>query len=198
MSSKNNPTRIRILKAAYDLLLTQKGKGVRMTDIAKAVGISRQALYLHFPTRAELLDGLTRYLSDQKGETERLEASRTAATGIERLEAYVGSWASYIPEIYGLAKALLAMSDTDKAAAKTWADRMEDMREGCEAAILALSRDGTLSKDYTIEEATDLLWTMLSVRNWEHLTIDCGWSQEKYAETIMSSTRTLFVNEEAG
>jgi len=193
MSSKNSETRTRILKSSLELLEVGGGKGVRMSDIAKAAGISRQALYLHFKTRAELLIATTHYLDDLKGSDDRLVASRTAKTGVERLDAFVAGWGGYIPEIYGSAKALMAVSDTDEAAAEAWATRMQDMREGCEAAIAALKRDQMLNPDHAPREATDILWTMLSVRNWEHLTIDCGWSQKKYIKVIKSMARDLLV-----
>ncbi len=193
MSSTNPETRNRILKAALTLLEASQGKGVRMTDIAKRAGISRQAVYLHFGTRAELLIAASRYLEEVKGVEERLLASRTARTGIERLDAFTEAWGNYIPEIYGIAKALLAMKDTDEAAAKAWGDRMQDMRQGCEAAISALNSDKALSSDYSPNQATDILWTMLSVRNWEQLTIECGWPQERYIETLKSLARRIFV-----
>jgi AcrR family transcriptional regulator len=197
MSSKNSKTRDRILKAALKLLEASQGKGVRMTDIAKRAGISRQALYLHFSTRAELLIATTYYLDEVKGVEERLVPSRTAQSGIERLDAFIEAWGTYIPEIYGIAKALLAMRDTDEAAAEAWDERMQDMREGCEAAINALNRDKMLSPDHSPNQATDILWTMLSVRNWEQLTIECGWPQEKYIETLKSLARRIFVAERA-
>ena len=62
MSTKNPDTRTRALKAAWKLL-EEGGSSVRMADIAKAAGISRQAVYLHFPTRAELLVAVTRHLT---------------------------------------------------------------------------------------------------------------------------------------
>ncbi len=197
MSSDNSGTRDRILKAALKLLEASQGKGVRMTDIAKRAGISRQALYLHFSTRAELLIATTYYLDEVKGVEERLVPSRTAQSGIERLDAFIEAWGTYIPEIYGIAKALLAMRDTDEAAAEAWDERMQDMREGCEAAINALNRDKMLSPDHSPNQATDILWTMLSVRNWEQLTIECGWPQEKYIETLKSLARRIFVAERA-
>ncbi len=201
MSSKNRenrtPTRNRILKAALELLEASQGKGVRMTDIAKRAGITRQALYLHFGTRAELLIATTYYLDELKGAEQRLVPSRTAQSGIERLDAFIEAWGAYIPEIHGIAKALLAMRDTDEAAAKAWDERMQDMREGCEAAINALNRDDVLSRDYSPHQATDILWMMLSVRNWEQLTIECGWPQERYIETLRSLARRIFVAERA-
>lgn len=196
MSSGRPETRIRILKASLELLEASQGAqgaDVRMTDIARSAGVTRQALYLHFATRAELLIATTHYLDDLKGIEDRLQVSRAARTGTERLEAFIDAWGSYIPEIYGVAKALLAMKDTDEAAANAWDKRMQDVREGCEAAIKALKRDGMLSPDHSARQATDILWTMLSVRNWEQLTIACGWSQKKYVETLKSMARSILV-----
>ncbi len=196
MSSDRPGTRIRILKAALYLLEVSQGTSVRMSDIAKRAGISRQALYLHFSTRAKLLIATTYYLDELKGSEERLAVSRAAQTGIERLDAFIDAWGGYIPEIHGIAKALLAMKDTDEAAAKAWNERMQDMREGCEAAIGALNDDNRLLPAHSPDQATDILWTMLSVRNWEQLTIECGWPQKKYIETLKSLARQLFVAEE--
>ena len=197
MSSKNPTTRNRILKAALNLLEASQGKGVRMTDIAKQAGISRQALYLHFATRAELLIATTYYLDEAKGVEQRLAPSRTAQSGIERLDAFIEAWGTYVPEIHGIAKALLAMRDTDEAAAEAWDERMRDMRQGCEAAIDALNSDHMLSPDHSPDQATDILWTMLSVRNWEQLTIQCGWPQERYIETLKLLARRNFVADRA-
>lgn len=191
MSSQKLDTRTRILQAALDLLEANKGEGVRMADIAKRAKISRQAVYLHFENRAELLIETTYYLDQLKGVEERLVASRTAKTGEERLGAFVEAWGNYIPEVYGVGKALMAMGNTDQEAAEAWGKRMQDMREGCEAAVNALERDKTLSPDYAPKEATDILWTLLSVRNWELLTIDCGWSQEAYIDNLRSLVRRL-------
>jgi len=183
------------LKAAWKLLEAEPGKSVRMSDIAKEAGISRQAVYLHFPTRAELLVATARYLDEVNNIDEGLAASRTASTGVERLNAFIEAWGNYIPKIYGIAKAFLAMQDTDDAAATAWNDRMQAVREGCEAAIKALKKDGALSSDYSTNQATDILWTMLSVRNWEQLTGNCGWPQKRYIDTMKRLARRMLVVE---
>ena len=102
MSSKNTPTRTKILQASLELLEAGQGAEVRMSDIAKRAGISRQALYLHFATRTELLVETTLFVDDLKGADKRLAPSRAAKTGIERLEAFVEAWGGYMPEIYGV------------------------------------------------------------------------------------------------
>ncbi len=197
MSSDSSQTRTRILDAAWTLLEASQGNGVRMTDIARQAGISRQALYLHFGTRSELLIATTRYIDTVKDVDTRLLQSRSAKTGTARLDAFIDAWGNYIPEIYGVAKALLAMKDTDEAAALAWDDRMQAVRHGCESAINALHDDGTLAAEYRPALAIDILWTMLSVRNWEQLTTECGWAQNKYIKTTKSLARRILVADAA-
>lgn len=195
MSSKNNETRTRILNASWKLLESHEGSGVRMSDIAKQAGISRQALYLHFKTRADLLIATTRHLDVIKDVDVRLIASRTATSGLVRLDAYIEAWGGYIPEIYGIAKALLAVQDTDADADAAWKNRMQAVRHGCAAAINALAEDKVLSPDLDIEDATDILAMLLSVRNWEMLTKECGWTQDKYLTSMKRQARlTLTVS----
>ena len=114
MSSNKLNTRTRILNSTWELLEAQPASVVRMSDIAKHVGISRQALYLHFPTRAKLLVVTARYLDEVKHVDDRLAKKPSARlTGVERMDAFVEAWGNYIPEIYGVAKAFLAMEETE-------------------------------------------------------------------------------------
>lgn len=193
MSSYYPETRTRILQSALLLLESGEDNGVRMADIAKQAGISRQAVYLHFPTRAELLIATTLYVDEINNVDARLAVSRGAGSGIARLDAYIEAWGNYIPEVYGISKALLAMKDTDDAAATAWEGRMQAMREGCATAIKALKDDGKLAPGLKPDQATDLLWTLLSVRNWEQLTIDCGWPQKRYIASVKRLARQAIV-----
>jgi AcrR family transcriptional regulator len=196
MSSESSETRTRILNAAWKLLEAGDAHGVRMGDIAKEAGISRQALYLHFPTRAELLVATARHLDEVKNVHKRLAASRSAATGVERMDAFIEAWGNYIPEIYGVGRAFMAMQDQDEAAAIAWKDRMQAVREGCEAAVTALKKDGSLSPDWSAKQATDILWTLLSVRNWEQLVGECGWSQRRYVDRMKALAKRILVAKE--
>jgi len=197
MSSDKKNTQERILDAAWELLEAGQGSGVRMSDIAKTAGISRQAVYLHFPTRAELLTATTRHIDAVKNVDERLAASRNANSGVARLEAFVEAWGNYIPEIHGVAKALIAMQDSDEAAQVAWTDRMLAVREGCHSAIKALKGEGVLAPGHTAKEATDILWTLLSVQSWEQMTQTCGWSQDHYVRTMKTVAKKLLVAEPA-
>ena len=197
MSSKKNPTRDRILKTTWKLLEDGGASAVRMSDIAKAAKISRQALYLHFPNRAELLVATTRYLDDVYDIDGQLAASRAAPNGRARLHEWVLVWGNYIPKIYGIAKALMALQASDAEAEAAWSDRMQAVREGCEAAVAALARDGVLTTQMTEKEATDALWTLLSVPAWEQLCVMCDWSQDRYITFMQQMAARMLVDDAA-
>ena len=184
MSSASPDTPTRILQATLSLLERPDAKLPTMSDIAKASGVSRQAVYLHFPSRTDVLVAATRYQDQTNDVNAALAPSRAARSGTERLDAFVTAWGNYIPKIYGVARAILAVADTDPEAAAAWNTRMGDMREGCAAAVQALAEDGTLPPNTDPGQATDLLWTLLSVRTWENLTQTCGWDQDSYLSTI--------------
>ena len=194
MSSDPINTKSRILDVTWNLL-ENGDKTVRMSDIAKAAGISRQALYLHFPNRAELLVATTRHIDVVKNVDARLERSRSATSGVERLHAFIEGWGGYIPQIHGMSVALRAMRSTDKEAAAAWNDRMKAVRHGCEAAVQAISLDGSLTRNLTEDAATDLLWTLLSVENWERLVKDCGWTQSAYEKTIKQTAEAALLSQ---
>ena len=170
--------------AAWKLLESNTGHAVRMTDIAKATGVSRQAVYLHFLTRADLLIATTRHVDEVNNVDARLAESRSATSGAARLTAFIDAWGNYIPVIYPVAKALRAMQEADEDAGIAWSNRMAAVREGCQAAVSALKKEGALSSDLSVGQATDILWMLLSVENWELLTKTRGWSQSRYIETI--------------
>lgn len=191
MSSEHQNTRTRILSAALKLL--EAGGKTRMTDIARTAGISRQALYLHFETRADLLIATTLHLDEVNGSDALLASSRAAETGVARLDAYIEAWGGYIPAVYRVAKPIMMMAETDEAAKTAWDGRMSAMRHGCAAAVEALARDGRLRSEFDAETATDILWAQLSVPTWEALTQDRGWSQAEYISRLKLIAKRLLV-----
>lgn len=193
MSSKKIETRTKVLEATIELLEQSPGEGARMSDIAKGAGISRQAVYLHFPSRTELLIEATVHKGNLLDVEPRLAASRAAPTGKERLDRYIEFWGGFLPEIYPVGKSLMMAQDTDEAAAAAWQGRMLAMKDGCRAAIEALYRDGDLAHGWTRPKAIDALWTMLLVPNWEQLTQVCGWSEADYTRRMKFMAQQLFV-----
>jgi hypothetical protein len=98
-----------------------------------------------------------------------------------------------VPEIHGIAMALLAARETDEAVAAAWDDRMGVVYEACRDIVERLHRDGTLASGWSLEEAADVLWTMLSIRSWESLVLERGWPVRRYVGRMQELTKRAFV-----
>ncbi|MEM6306203.1 MAG: TetR/AcrR family transcriptional regulator [Pseudomonadota bacterium] len=197
MSSTNLATRDRILKATQDLMEQGRVAEVRMSDIAKHAKISRQALYLHFPNRAELLVATTRYLDDVQGIDARVEAQVMGASGIARLDAFIEIWFGHIPHIQGVAKALMQMQGSDKEADAAWQNRMTAVRRLCKSCVESLREEGRLADGYTSKQAVDVLFMLVSVPNWLLMVQSCGWSQKTYLTQTRATAHRMLLKDEA-
>ena len=113
--------------------------------------------------------------------------------GIEMLDACIDLWGNYIPEIYGLAKALMTTRDTDDATAVVWKGNMGSLRKVCLKTLSTLDSEGRLAQQWSVDQAVDMFWTLLSVSNWEQLTKDCGWSNEQYLARTKQLAKHTFV-----
>ena len=196
MSSENPSTRDRILDATCRLVQAP-GSGTRMADIARAAGVSRQAVYLHFENRADLLTAAARHIDERHDLQALLAPYRAAEDGREKLRLYIAFWGGYLPVIQGMARAFLAMRATDAEARAAWDDRMAALHEGCEACIAALEAQGQLDPAWTRKTASDLLWTMLSFETWDQLTVTCGWSEAEYIARAQHQAERVFLRPDA-
>ena len=61
------------------------------------------------------------------------------------------------------------------------------------AVSIALERDGDLAPEFDPATAADLLWSLLTVPNWENLTQRRDWSQAHYAQTMKTAAHRLFL-----
>lgn len=64
---KRNPdgTRVAILQAAGSLLAKDGPEGLSVSQVAKLAGVNRGTAYQHFPTREELLEATTEWVSER-------------------------------------------------------------------------------------------------------------------------------------
>jgi AcrR family transcriptional regulator len=195
-------TRQRILRATWRLLEERRGQNVRLEDVARAANVSRQAVYLHFGSRTTLFVATARYADESLKLMERIREACDAETGVVAIEAYVRFWADYVPDIYGLAKALIALRETDEAAAAAWDDRMAALREGCLTILRQVNRDGApavpLASPWTVETAADYFCATLAIPTWESLTIERGWSREEYVARVTLAIKRALLAEPSG
>ncbi len=177
-------TRARILDAALALIRKRGAANVTMADIAKAARISRQAVYLHFADRAELLVALARHADERRGLAQELQKIADAPSGRAALAEKASLQARMNPGIWAVARAMDAVRRTDEAAERSWQDRLKNRLKGCRAIIGRLQQEGTLRPGLNADAAADLLWTLTSLRTWEDLVLERGWTADQYRERM--------------
>jgi len=179
MSSSDS--RARVLNAALRLIRKRGHATVTMAQIAKEARLSRQAVYLHFADRAELMAALARHVHESLGLPAAIQRMMTdTPTGIGLIEADVSMQARFNPAVWAVARAVDAVRRTDAAAARAWQDRLKSRLDRCRVIVSRLKAEGSLRPELDPSIAADLLWTMTSLRMWEDLVLERKWSPEQY------------------
>jgi AcrR family transcriptional regulator len=191
----SSDTRGAILDAAFRLAEGRGPEAVSMADVAREAGVSRQAVYLHYGSRSLLFVALVDHIDRVKGLGKHVAKASRAKTSLEMLDALVVLSADYIPKIHAIASAIDDRRRSDEAAAAAWDDRM-GRRLGFDRRVAQwLHDDGLLHPDFTVDEAADLIWTVLSNRFWENLVIDRKWSRARYVRHVQKLLRRTLVVE---
>ena len=187
MSSKSRmpaDTRTRILEAALKRIDRSKGADVAMAEIAEAAGVSRQALYLHFADRTELLIAVAHHVDARRGLGAKLQAISDASDGVAAMLAMVALQAEDNPSLWPIARTFEAVRRTDRAAEKAWQDRLNNRLAMCRSIVARMHTDGSLRQGLDADTAADVLWTLTSLRMWEDLVVQRGWSGERYRTQV--------------
>jgi AcrR family transcriptional regulator len=181
---RRRPARIAILDAARRLFEDRDFLSVTLEEVARAAGVSRQAVYINFGSRAGLLVALVSYV-DEIGDLEtRIAKVLDSPTAVSALEALVDLRARYTPSIYRLASYVDAARRFDADAEASWQDRMKLRYAHSRAVAGRMAGDGVLAAGWTEAAAADLIWSMTSIRTYEDLVVERGWSVGRYRRRI--------------
>jgi AcrR family transcriptional regulator len=180
-------TRERILREARSLLERGAGEPPNMSAIAAAAGISRQALYLHFPDRAALLLALVDYVDDREQLGVGVGAVYSAPDGPGKLRAFLQMQAWRNPRIASTARALDASRRGDPASEQAWRNRRDRRLRAARMIAGTLREEGNIDPSWPAEDAATLIWELTSFRVWDDLVSDAGLAPERYV-ALMHTT----------
>ena len=180
-------TRERILGTAREIT-EQQGAVPSMSALARAVGISRQALYLHFPDQTQLLLAFVAYHEDRDQLLQGARAAvQQAADAAGAIRARARIQASRFPAITVVSRALDGARHTDPAAAAAWEDRTAIRMREAISIIERLSAEGRLDPTWATAEAAALLWELTSFRVWDDLVNGAQIEPDRYVEIITTA-----------
>lgn len=187
----------RILDAVWRLVSRRGRADLTMGEIAAAVGVSRQAIYLHFPSRAALLVAAVRQFDEQNVNREARDRRRTLPP-VEAFEAGIRGWMAYLPRVLTVAGALEAAAIVGDPGADAWQDRMRYLREGERYYVERLAEHGLLADGWTVDDALDWMWARTHPSVWRHLVVEHGWDPDVFVDRVVRSLIAELVSARPG
>ncbi len=195
MSSGGRPeTRTQILEAARAMFEELGYNGAGLGAIAKMAGVSRQAIYLHFPSKAELLTALHLHIfaTDVVPALERYPITDTM-TAMDALDATIAVDVEVASKVWRIHEALATARRQHPEVEETLRPREEERYAGLLDIGRRLKREGALPPKIRVGTFADMLWGLINTGTYRSLVIERDWSLDQYRRWVRTTIR-LHIN----
>lgn len=193
-NARSRRTRTALLDATRSILEDKGFEQMTMAAVATHAGVSRRAVYLHFPSRAALVDGLFSHIATSEGlgdSTNRVWAAPDARSALDEWARHL---ARYHTRLLAVSRAVERVRRVDADAARHHQRVVRAQMANCRRLARWLDDEETLAAPWTVETATDMLWALISNDMIEGLVVDRRWSQRQLANHLATLLRSTFVD----
>ena len=186
-------TRELILEAAITLIQNRSGAEIRMGEIAKRAGVSRQAVYLHFGDRSGLLVALVEFMDVSLGAVQLRAHIHGGPTGVESLQRWIQTMSWYTAKIDRVTQVLESSQYQDEALAAAWRDRMGRRQQHLRSIVERIAAEGRLAAGWSVDTAVELLYVVTMPGPWREFTRELGWTPEQYTQHLTRLVRSALL-----
>jgi AcrR family transcriptional regulator len=186
-------TRRRIIEAACELLSQAGYPDVSLDQIADRAGISRQTIYVQFGSKRGVLQAVAEHIeraSYGKGMVEGARDSTDAAHDLRYAPHYQMEFFSLNAP---LLRTFYAQAASDPDFQAVWEDRLNERRRAIHILVEMLARAGRLSEAWSVDDATDWIWSLTDFQRYNELALQRGWPPEKLALKLQESIEALLL-----
>jgi AcrR family transcriptional regulator len=176
-------TRTAILEGVLHLLDTRER--ATYEAVAQHAGVSRQTVYTHFPTRAELLVAAVDRARETTGIAAATGAVLEAPTARAALEAFVDLHCSIVPRILPAYVAVERERSLDPDIEAAFVRRSASRRQLALLVATRLHAEKDLVAPWTVTTACDLISTLTSGTTTAQLLRDVDWTVADLRERLL-------------
>jgi len=179
------------------LFLREGYPATTMAAIANEADVAVQSLYVRFGSKVAILAAAldVAIVGDdepipllKRAWTADIAAARTGRRAVEVCVAEICRIVERTQPLYAV---LLASAASDPG--DLLADNKRQRREGLRAVAELLAAKPGFAADLTLDQAGDLLYTVLSEENYGLLVVDCEWTPDAWQSwNVETITRLLF------
>jgi AcrR family transcriptional regulator len=182
-------TREKMIAAGLALFRRRGVAAVTLADVARAAGVSRQSVYLHFGNRTGLLTEIARANDLKSPFAKTLRETSHGPASEKALETFVRTWFRNVPAILDLALALEAAGHADENARTALNNRIDTIATMVGRIVEGLHAQGKLNRRWTTKEATDWICMHLDPRLWHRWVVVRGWNGERFVDRIWETLK---------
>ena len=164
--------------------------GAGLGAVAKEAGVSRQAIYLHFPSKAELLTALHLHIfaTDVVPVLERHPIT-AEMTALDELDATIAVDAEVASKVWRIHEALTMARRQHPEVEQTLRPREEQHYSELLDLGRRLKREGALPLGIRAGTFADMLWGLMNIGTYRNLVIERSWSLEQYRRWVRDTIR---------
>jgi AcrR family transcriptional regulator len=190
-SASRSDTRTAILDAARVVFEEQGYFGGALETVAKKAGVSRQAIYLHFDSKADLLTALHMriYETDVAPAVER-HPVWTAPTALAALDACIAGNAEVASKVWRIHEALVVARRHHPEVDATLRPREEERHQEMVRLGRWLKEEKALPPKMRVGTFADILWGLASLGTHQNLVVERGWSIDRYTRWVRQTIRS--------
>ncbi len=164
--------------------------GAGLGAVATKAGVSRQAIYLHFPSKAELLTALHLHIFDTDVVPALEQHPLTdEMTALDALDATIATDVVVISKVWRIHEALTTARRQHPEVEETLRPRESQRYSELLDRARALKREGALPSTVRVEALADMLWGLVSVGTYTSLVNERGWSLGRYERWVRDTIR---------
>jgi AcrR family transcriptional regulator len=197
-NARSRRTRAALLDATRAILEDEGFESLTMAAVAERAGVTRRAVYLHFPSRAALIDALFQHIAEREGLAGSTGRIWEAPDAVAALDEWARHLARYHPRLLAVTRATERVRRVDADAARHRQRVVRAQLSNCRRLAVRLDEEGRLAPPWTVETATDMLWALISTDMIEGLIVDRHWSRRRLAEHLSVLVHSTFTRSRQG
>jgi len=186
-------TRQRVLDAGRTLFLDRGYRATTIAAIAAQAEVNSDTVYELVGRKPLILRVLIEQAisgSDRAvvaDERDYVKAMRATGDPVEKLTIYAQAVRRIQARMAPLHLALRDASSTEPEAEEVWRDISERRAANMRRLVQDLKSTGKLRRDLSVNDAADVVWAMNSAELYVMLTVDRGWSPQRYERWLADS-----------
>jgi AcrR family transcriptional regulator len=198
-TAKGTATRSRIVEVATRRFVQDGYVATTIASIARDAGVSPQAVYLAFGSKASILKAANdvavvgdheQLALSQRPWMEELHALPDASRALDLVLDVVTALTDRASAIYDVIQAASA----DPEVAKLLADLTQERRANwLELAILIAAKDG-FDQDLSPQRAADILYTLAGPDVLRGVVTDSGWTPQEWRDFVRTTARSQILS----